>query len=127
LRAGRLDELDALNLAEEIDDVGSEQYDKLESAVRVILVHLLKWDHQPQRCSRSWQLSIAVQRRHLLRALRKNAGLKSVLDDAIAEAYDVGRHEAAAQMLLEDVTFPAECPYSWADIMEWPVQPPRAE
>ena len=58
LRAGRLAEVDALNLAEEIDDVGNEQYDKLESAICVILVHLLKWNHQPQRRSRSWWLSI---------------------------------------------------------------------
>lgn len=60
LRAGRLAEVDALSIAEEIDDVGNEQYDKLESALRLILLHLLKWDHQRQRRSRSWQLSIAI-------------------------------------------------------------------
>ena len=63
LRAGRLDQVDALNIVEEIDDVGDEQYDKLESAIGVILLHLLKWDHQPQRRSRSWTLSIAVHRK----------------------------------------------------------------
>jgi hypothetical protein len=47
LRAGRITEADALNIAEEeLDDVGNEQYDKLESALRVISVHLLKWDQQ---------------------------------------------------------------------------------
>ena len=35
LRAGRISEADALNIAEELDDVGNEQYDKLESALRV--------------------------------------------------------------------------------------------
>ena len=34
LRAGRLGEIDAENIAEELSDVGSEQYDKLESSVR---------------------------------------------------------------------------------------------
>src|SRR4051812_38578049 len=63
LRAGRLAEADVRNIAEEIDDVGNEQYDKLESALRIILIHLLKWDHQRERRSRSWQLSIAVQRK----------------------------------------------------------------
>jgi hypothetical protein len=48
LRSGRVTELDALNIAEELDDVGNEQYDKLESALRPILLHLLKWDHQPE-------------------------------------------------------------------------------
>ena len=46
LRAGRLSEIDAEAIAEEIDDVGEEQYDKLESALRVLMLHLLKWDHQ---------------------------------------------------------------------------------
>ena len=52
LRAGRLGEVDAANIAEELDDVGNEQYDKLESALRVLLAHMLKWDHQPERRGR---------------------------------------------------------------------------
>ena len=124
LRAGRIAEADALNIAEEIDDVGNEQYEKLESALRIILLHLLKWDHQPQRRSRSWHLSISVQRKHVARVLRKNPGLKSVVDEAIVEAYEIARIEAAAQTLLEPDDFPLECSYSWDDIMEreipWP-------
>jgi hypothetical protein len=124
LRAGRIAEADALNIAEELDDVGNEQYDKLESALRIILLHLLKWEHQPRRRSRSWQLSILVQRKHVLRVLRKNLGLKSLVDEAITQAYNIARIEAAAQTLLEDDAFPLECPYSWNDIMErqisWP-------
>ncbi len=118
LRAGRLAEVDALNLADEIDDVGSEQYDKLECALHLILLHLLKWDRQPERRSRSWQLSIAVQRRHVLRVLRKNPGLKAVVDEAVTEAYEIARLEAAAQTLLEEDIFPVECPYSWNEIMD---------
>ena len=55
LRAGRLSEIDAPNIAEELVDVGNEQYDKLESALAVLLMHLLKWDRQPERRSRSWE------------------------------------------------------------------------
>jgi Domain of unknown function DUF29 len=118
LRAGRIAEADALNIAEELDDVGNEQYDKLESALRIILLHLLKWDHQPERRSRSWHLSISVQRKHAARALRKNPGLKAVVDEAIVEAYEIARIEAAAQTTLDEDAFPLECPYSWHDIME---------
>ena len=127
LRAGRLAEVDALSLAEEIDDVGNEQYDKLESALRLILLHLLKWDRQPERRSRSWQLSIAVQRRHVLRVLRKNPGLKTVVDEAVTEAYEIARLEAAAQTLLEEDIFPVECPYSWNEIMDRAIHWPPAD
>src|SRR5271163_1722740 len=72
LRAGRLSEIDPAAIAEEIDDVGEEQYDKLESALRVLMLHLLKWDHQPDKRSRSWTASVREQRRRVLRQLRKN-------------------------------------------------------
>lgn len=120
LRAGRTDEVDTRNIAEELDDVGQEQYDKLESALRIILMHLLKWDYQPERRSRSWRLSILVQRKHVLKVLRKNPGLKSVADEALTEAYEVARIEASAQTLLEQDVFPLECPYSWDEIMDRP-------
>jgi hypothetical protein len=110
LRAGRLAEADILNIAEEIDDVGSEQYDKLESALRVILLHLLKWDQQAERRSRSWVASIRVQRNHVARVLRKNPGLKSRIDEAVTEAYKDVRIEAAAETMLGEEAFALECP-----------------
>ena len=126
LRAGRTAEADVRNIAEELDDVGNEQYDKLESALRLILLHLLKWDHQPERRSRSWHLSVRVHRKHVLKVLRKNPGLKSVADEAVIEAYDIARTEAAAQTLLEEESFPSDCPYSWGEVMERPIDwPPK--
>jgi len=65
LRAGRLAEIDPAAMAEEIDDVGEEEYYRLESALRVVMLHLLKWDHQPDRRSRSWALSIREHRRRV--------------------------------------------------------------
>ena len=76
LRAGRLSEIDAAAIAEEIDDVGEEQYDKLESALRVLMLHLLKWDHQPSMRSRSWTLTIREQRRRVRAAAAKKSGTK---------------------------------------------------
>src|SRR5262245_54901264 len=113
LRAGRVDQADALNIAEELDDVGSEQYDKLESALRIILLHLLKWDHQPQRRTRGWRASILVQRNHVRRVLKKNPGLKSRVEEAVTDAYADARIEAAAQSRVDDRRFPARRPYSW--------------
>src|ERR1700734_939563 len=87
LRAGRLSEIDPAAIAEEIDDVGEEQYDKLESALRVLMLPLLKWDHQPEMRSRSWTLSILDHRKRAQRQLRKNPGLRSRLDEALEAAF----------------------------------------
>ena len=127
LRAGRIAEADALNIAEEIDDVGNEQYDKLESALRLILLHMLKWDHQPERRSRGWRASILVQRDNVRKVLRKNPGLKPSVSEALTDGYRAARIQAAAQMHRDDDQFPESCPYSWNEIMERPIAwPPTA-
>jgi hypothetical protein len=127
LRSGRVAEADALNIAEELDDVGNEQYDKLESALRLILLHLLKWDHQPKRRSRSWWGSIQIQRKHVEKVLRKNPGLKPHIQEAIGDGYGVARLEAAKQTKLNPRTFPEQCPYSWDEIMQRPIGWPAGD
>src|SRR5215216_2809519 len=75
VREGRWDELDRDNLAEEIESLGREQFNKLESALRVLLLHMLKWDHQPDKRTRSWALSIKAQRIAVRRLMDINPGL----------------------------------------------------
>ena len=116
LRAGRLTEIDAENIAEELSDVGGEQYSKLESALRVLLLHLLKWDHQPTHRSRSWVNSVRVQRKHITRVLRDNPSLKPHIPDATREAYDDAREDAAFETRLPEKVFPVDCPYDWSAI-----------
>lgn len=120
LRAGRIAEADAANIAEELDDVGNEQYDKLESALRVLLTHMLKWDHQPERRGRSWEATIRTHRKHVTRVLRKNPSLKASLDEALAEAWEDARSDASGETNLPLKTFPEAIPYDWAAIMERP-------
>jgi len=124
LRAGKIGDADAPNIAEELDDVGNGQYDKLESALRVILLHLLEWDHQPKRRSRSWCASIKVQRNQVQKVLRKNPGLKPLVADAVSEAYLDARVEAAAQTKLREKSFPDKCPYMWDNIIARPIDWP---
>jgi hypothetical protein len=127
LRAGRLSEIDPAAIAEEIDDVGEEQYDKLESALRILLLHLLKWDHQPDRRTRSWAASVREHRRRVLRQLRKNPGLKSRLDEALGEAYEDARDEASGETGMPLNAFPTALPCAYAQIMERPVVWPGDE
>ncbi len=118
LREGRLDAIDRENLAEEIEDLGREQFHKLERALRVLMMHMLKWDHQPERRTRSWTLSIAAQRIRLERVLKENPDLKSRLGEAIDEGYRLARIEAAQETDLPLKTFPDTCLYDWAAITQ---------
>ena len=120
LQAGRLDEVDALNVAEELGDVGKSEFSKIRSALEIILTHMLKWDHQPDKKTRSWANSIAVQRLEYADVLTDNPGLKSRRAEALERAYRRARLEASSETGLPVATFPPECPYTWDDILDRP-------
>ena len=113
VREGRWDALDRENLAEEIESLGREQFNKLESALRVLLTHILKWDHQPERRSRSWALTIQGQRLEIENVLADNPGLRPRIPEATARGYRRARIEAAKETDLEESAFPETCRYSF--------------
>lgn len=117
IREGRLAAIDRDNVAEEIESLGREQFNKLESAIRILLVHMLKWDHQPRKRSRSWVLSIRAQRIELDHVLGDNPGLKPRIGEAIARGYRRARLEAMRETGLDENRFPPQCPYGWDDIV----------
>jgi len=80
------------------------------------MLHVLKWDHQPARRSRSWALSIKQQRFEINNVLDDNPGLKPRVAEAIARAYRGARIDAAKETGLDEDQFPANCPYSFDDI-----------
>jgi predicted DNA-binding ribbon-helix-helix protein len=117
LRDGRFEALDCDNLAEEIESLGREQFNKLVSALRVLMVHILKWDHQQALRSRSWMLSIQEQRIEIADVLDDNPGLKPRSPEALARAYRRARIEAAKETGLDEDKFPAACPYTFDEMM----------
>lgn len=109
LREGRWSAVDRENVAEEVESLGREQFNKLDSALRVLLVHMLKWDHQPERRSRSWALSIDTRRLEIEDVLGDNPGLRPRIGEAVTRAYRKARNEAASETGLERSVFPSVC------------------
>ena len=58
LRQQQASGLDWTNLAEEIEAMGRSEKRQLASRLEVLMMHLLKWQYQPNFRSRSWQLTI---------------------------------------------------------------------
>ena len=118
IRESRWDGIDRENVAEEIASLGREQFNKLESALRILILHILKWDYQPAMRSRSWVLSIETQRLEIEDVLGDNPGLKPRVPEAIRRAYRKARLEAARETGLEKDAFPPVCPHEFADLTE---------
>ena len=118
LRNEDFEHVDWQNLIEEIDSVGSEQLHKVESHLIRLLQHLLKWEYQPKRRTRSWAVTIVAQRDRLQRVLRRNPSLRAQLPALLADVYPSAVRLAAVETGLDKQTFPATCPYTLAEIMD---------
>lgn len=117
LRSGKLDQLDTEHLAEEIESMGKSERRALVSQLARLFIHLLKWDHQPERRSRSWALTIRDAQVKVTRLLGENPSLKGSLSELMTEAYDDARRAAAIETELDLDAFPEQCLYSFDEAM----------
>ncbi|MGZ8215984.1 DUF29 domain-containing protein [Methylomagnum sp.] len=123
IRAGQFSKLDLAHLADEIEDMGKSEKRALESRLEVLLMHLLKWQIQQDRRSKSWRLTIADQRRRLLKLLGENPSLKAVLAESIEDIYPSAVIAAVNETGLDIERFPGVCPYTQSQIFDadyWP-------
>jgi hypothetical protein len=117
IRMGKFDQLDLEHLAEEIEDVGKSEQRELESRMAVLLAHLLKWECQPERQGKSWQLTIREQRKGVLARLKKTPSLKASISDTswLDEVWSDTVSIAASDTGLD--AFPESCPWSMDDVL----------
>ncbi|MBD2180037.1 DUF29 domain-containing protein [Planktothrix sp. FACHB-1355] len=109
-------QLDLPNLIEEIESLGKQQRAELRNRLKVLIGHLLKWEFQPERRSRSWLMTIRVQRRDTQELLQENPSLKPYLQEAIQKIYESGRDLAVGETNLPLKSFPENCPYTLEEI-----------
>lgn len=120
IRAGRSLEIDADNIAEELEGMARSEFRALVSALKVILLHMLKWDHQPERRSASWVSSINEQRDQYELILEDNPSFRRHLSEALERAYRQARCGAAQETGMPLDTFPAACPYDLDVLLDRP-------
>ncbi len=116
IEAGRFAELDIENLVDEVRDLSKRERDRLLSSLRLIVQHLLKWDYQPQKRSRSWMGTIQRERANIQDYLYDSPSLKRYLtDESLHKVYVTARLDAIAETGLE---MPIACPYVIGDVLE---------
>lgn len=116
LKAGRLTDIDAENVAEEIKDVGGREYDKLENALTALIYNLLKWDLLQDRRSTSAVLSIDAHREQVARLLERSPSLAAESAEALAEAYIYATYDLMRDSDLPGSAFSPQCPYDWETV-----------
>lgn len=107
------EQLDLENLIDEVGSLGRSDFRRFTSAIELVLVHMLKWDHQPQLRSRSWQGSIIEHRARIVRELRDSPSYRARIEEAVSDAYASALGAAVRETDLPLAIFPQTCPYDW--------------
>lgn len=124
LRCQDYDHVDWANLIEEIEDTAKRERRSLKSNLVILLLHLLKWQYQPDRRSGSWAGSIIEHRRRISELLEDSPSLKPQLETILPKAYRDAIKQAAAETQLSADTFPSECKFKLSQIMDDGFPPP---
>jgi hypothetical protein len=112
LRSHSWHEIDVEHLIEEVEGLGKSERRSVASQLTRLLLHLLKWQYQPQRRSDSWLDSITDSRTQIELAILDSPSLKSYPTEQLEESYQRARRQAAKQTELLISLFPEKCPFS---------------
>jgi len=81
------EKVDWENLLEEIEDTGKGERQAIRSNLVIVLLHLLKWQFQPEHRTGSWAASITEHRRPILDSLNDSPSLKSAIAEGLEKCY----------------------------------------
>jgi hypothetical protein len=111
----RFAELDYAKLQEFLTDMARRDKREVLSRLIVLIAHRLKWEHQPDKRSNSWRMTIAEQRREL-EELLESGTLRSYAQAILPKAYGHAVEQATIDTGAAESAFPAE---SALTLEEW--------
>jgi hypothetical protein len=114
---GRREAIDCDHLGEYLHDMAQRDRREVLSRLTILLMHLLKWDRQPDHRSPSWRRTIAEQRLEL-GDLFESATLARHGREVLPRAYSRAVRLAATETGLGEGTFPGECPWPFEDVLD---------
>lgn len=117
LKQQKWEELDLDNLIEEILDMGRGEKRALYSNLKVLLMHLLKYQYQPEKRTNSWKSTIREHRQRITEAFCDSPSLKNYFDEVFQECYRKARFLAADETGLNADCFPEQCLFSVEKIL----------
>jgi Domain of unknown function DUF29 len=118
LRSGRAAEADLAHIAEEIEDMGKRERRSLYRRMRQLIEHLLRWQYQPERRNSTWRRTIIMHRWWIGRLLTENPSFQPLLEDVVAESYQLASKTAALAISCPRERFPQTCPYALEQLLD---------
>jgi Domain of unknown function DUF29 len=123
LRRQQWDALEIDHLAEEIEGLGQSQGHAVTRHLRVLLLYLLQWEHQPARRSKRWRRRIDQAQAELESYLWESPSLQAQLPTLVGCAYLQACRLAARETGLPMATFPVTCPWPPEHLVDTEILP----
>jgi hypothetical protein len=116
LRTHNTNKLDWDNLAEEIDGVAISQRKEIRSRLKVLCLHLLKWQYQPELRGGSWRSTIDTQREEISDTLEDSPSLHPYPATVLPRAYTAAQKKAKKETGVFHL--PTECPWTIEQVLD---------
>jgi hypothetical protein len=127
LRNRRIADVDWENVAEEIESLGRSDKRSIEGNLAIVLLHLLKWQHQSDKRKGGWKSSIIEHRVRLLKLIAESPSLRAYPGEVLPEEYGFARQKASDETGLPESHFPESCPFTIQQVMDHDFYPGNAE
>ena len=118
LQQKRFDELDIKNLIAEVASMGNNDKKSIKSNLRILLMHLLKWQYQPDKRTNSWRTTIKEHRNRLEDDFADSPSLKNYFLEVFNECYQKARDLASSETGLSLAVLPVECSFDVDIVMK---------
>ncbi|MCI4625037.1 MAG: DUF29 domain-containing protein [Candidatus Magnetoovum sp. WYHC-5] len=123
IRQGRFTEIDLENVAEELEDMGRNKKNEIASRLLVLIIHLLKWQYEPQMRSTSWASTINTQRAEIERVLEDSPSLKYNIEVVIEKEFKRAKSGFERETSISKKILPEICPYTFEQLSDYDFWP----
>lgn len=117
LEKQKFNEIDLIHLIEELGDMGRSEKRAITSNLRIMLMHLLKYQYQPEKRTNSWLFTIVEHRKRLEEAFKTSPSLKRYYEEVFAKSYQDARELASAETGLSIERFPEYSPFTPEEVL----------
>jgi hypothetical protein len=118
----QLKEIDWINLAGEIEELGKGEKRSIERHLARIVEHLLKLTYASARTKRPnrqrWELTIREARHQVPKRLSESPSLRETVVDVFVDAYETRRNAALIALRLPDSRIPETFPWNLEPILD---------
>ncbi|MES0337941.1 MAG: DUF29 domain-containing protein [Candidatus Magnetobacterium sp. LHC-1] len=123
LRQGKFTEIDLENIIEELESIARNNKRELLGRLKVLILHLLKWQYQPKRRCKSWRATIGNQRDEIKHLLADSPSLKHNIEIVITKGFIEAKRAFEDETGMSARQLPDACPYTFEQLMDYGFRP----